>query len=90
MENTKIFQIVKNVGGMFMKIPLRIEYLLERREYLAFHLQVVEVQFCVCLTEKGADFSDTDICDSTISGCMIYAEPTTAKQNVRQYILEKL
>mgnify|MGYP000736089298 FL=1 len=60
MENTKIFQIVKNVGGMFMKIPQRIEKLLERREKLAFHLQDVEVQLTDWLTEKGADFSDTE------------------------------
>ena len=73
-----------------MKIPQRIEKLLERREKLAFHLQDVEVQLTDWLTEKGADFLNTDICDSTISGCMIYVEPTTAKQNVRQYILEKL
>lgn len=57
MENTKIFQIVKNVGGMFMKIPQRIEKLLERREKLAYHLQDVEVQLTDWLTEKGADFS---------------------------------
>ena len=50
MENTKIFQIVKNVGGMFMKIPQRIEKLLERREKLAFHLQDVEVQLTDWLT----------------------------------------
>lgn len=73
-----------------MKIPQKIEKLLERREKLAFDLLDAESQLSDWLTKKGANFSDPDIRDSTLSGCMIFIEPTTAKQNVRQYIQEKL
>lgn len=73
-----------------MKIPQKIEKLLEKREKLAYQLLAAESELTDWLSEKGADFGNPDICDSVISGCMIYAEPTVAKNNVREYILEKL
>lgn len=42
------------------------------------------------LESKGVDLSDTDIADSVLTGCMIYAEPWNAYQNVRDYIENKL
>lgn len=73
-----------------MKIPQKIEKLLEKREELAYQLSATQRELRDWLSEKGADFEDPDICDSVISGCMIYTEPTAAKNSVREYILEKL
>lgn len=42
------------------------------------------------LEENGADLTDADLRDSTISGCMIYCEPDTAKTNVMEYIEKKM
>lgn len=42
------------------------------------------------IIENGADISDSDIKDSTITGCMIFAEPGSAKRNVEDYIKNRM
>ena len=73
-----------------MKIPKYIENILNRREQLAYQLNECNVKLDYWLEKNGADFSDKDICDAVISGCMIYAEPTTAKDLIIDYIQNKL
>ena len=73
-----------------MKIPKYIENILNRREQLAYQLNECNVKLDDWLEKNGADFNDRDICDAVISGCMIYAEPTTAKDLVMDYIQNKL
>lgn len=73
-----------------MKIPKKIERLLDKRERLAYQLVEACAELDNWLESKGADFRDEKIVDSTITGCMIYCEPTTAKKNVRDYIENQL
>lgn len=73
-----------------MKIPKYIENILNKREKLAYQLNECEVKLDDWLIKNGANFSDKDICDAVISGCMIYIEPTTAKDLVIDYIQNKL
>lgn len=73
-----------------MKIPKYIEELLNKREKLAYQLNECTVKLDDWLEKNGADLMDKDICDAVISGCMIYAEPTTAKYLVMEYIRNKL
>lgn len=73
-----------------MKIPQKIEKLLERRERLAYQLMDACSKLDAWLEENGANFADEDLCDSTITGCMIYCEPDNAKTNVMDYIEKKI
>lgn len=73
-----------------MKIPKDIQKLLNKRERLAIDLMDTESKLDQWLEENGADFNDPDLTDCTITGCMIYAEPWTAKGLVMDYIREKL
>lgn len=73
-----------------MKIPKYIENILNKREQLAYQLNECNVKLDDWLEKNGADLNDEDICDAVISGCMIYAEPTTAKHLVMDYIQNKL
>lgn len=73
-----------------MKIPKYIEKLLNRREKLAYQLNACNVKLDDWLEKNGADLTDEDICDAVISGCMIYAEPTSARCLVEYYIINKL
>lgn len=73
-----------------MKIPKYIENILNKREQLAYQLNEYNVKLDDWLEKNGADLNDEDICDAVISGCMIYAEPTTAKDLVIDYIQNKL
>lgn len=73
-----------------MKIPKHVENILNKREQLAYQLSECSVKLDKWLEKNGADFNDEDICDAVITGCMIYAEPTTAKHVVIDYIQNKL
>lgn len=73
-----------------MEIPKKIERLLDRRQDLAIDLMDVSSKLDSWLEENGADLTDSDLTDSTITGCMIYAEPWNAKQNVENYIRNKM
>ena len=42
------------------------------------------------LEENGADLTDSDLRDSTISGCMIYSDPRSARINIEDYIKNKM
>lgn len=57
---------------------------------LAIDLMDVTSKLDSWLKENGADLTDADITDSTIAGCMIYTEPGNAKQNVEDYIRNKM
>lgn len=42
------------------------------------------------LINNGADLTDTDLVDSTLTGCMIYCEPGSARINVEEYIKNRM
>lgn len=73
-----------------MEIPKKIQILLDRRERLAYQLSETCHKLDTWLEENGADLTDADLCDSTITGCMIYCEPDNAKTNVEDYIRNKM
>ena len=73
-----------------MKIPKKIEKLLDKREKLATELMSVNTELDNWLESKGADLTDEDITDGVLTGCMIYAEPWTANRIVRDYVENKL
>lgn len=65
-----------------MEIPKKIEKLLDRRERLALDLISVTNELDSWLIKHGADLTDSDLTDSTLTGCMIYCEPGNARINV--------
>ena len=73
-----------------MKIPPKVQTLLDRRERLAYQLSEACCELDTWLEKNGADLTDADLCDSTITGCMIYYEPDNAKTNVMNYIEKKM
>ena len=73
-----------------MKVPKKILKLLDQRYKLAMKLTSVESELDTWLEKHGADLSDFEIVDSTVTGCMIYTEPETANQNVINYIEKRL
>lgn len=73
-----------------MEISKRIQKLLDRRKRLAMDLMSVTSELDNWLEKNGADFTDPDITDSTLTGCMIYAEPGNARINVEDYIKNKM
>lgn len=73
-----------------MEIPKRIQKLLDRRERLAMDLLSVEKEVDSWLEKNGADLTDPEITDSTLSGCMIYCEPGNAKSSVEEYIKNRM
>ena len=44
----------------------------------------------VWLEKNGADFNDSDLVDSTVTGCRIYCEPENAKSDVEDYIKNRM
>ena len=73
-----------------MKIPKKILKLLDRRYKLATKLASVENELDTWLEKHGANLSDFEIADSTVTGCMIYVDPGAANHNVINYIEERL
>lgn len=73
-----------------MKIPKKIEKILDRREKIALELMSLNAELDAWLESKGTDLSNADIRDAVTSGCMIYAEPGAANIIVREYIENKL
>ena len=73
-----------------MEIPKKIQELLERRERLAMDLLAAGCKLDTWLEKNGADLTDPDLTDSTMTGCMIYCEPGTAKSCVEDYIKNRL
>lgn len=73
-----------------MEIPKKIQKLIEKREKLALELMEVISKLDSWLEENGADLTDSDITDSTLTGCMIYCEPENARINVEDYIKNKM
>ena len=73
-----------------MEIPNKIQKLLDKRMKLAIDLMDVTNRLDSWLEQNGADLTDSDITDSTLTGCMIYAEPGNAKRNVEDYIRNKM
>ncbi len=73
-----------------MKIPKKIEKILDKRAKLALELMAVNSELDNWLESKGANLMDADIKDAVQTGCMIYAEPWTAKEIVQEYIENKL
>ena len=69
-----------------MKIPKRIQKILDRREKIAFDLIHLERELDDWLESKGVDLGDPDISDAVLSGCMIYTETDSAKSQVEDYI----
>ena len=73
-----------------MEIAKKIQKLLDRREKLAVDLMNISNQLDEWLEKHGADFTDPDLADSTITGCRIYCEPKSAKNDVENYIKNKM
>lgn len=73
-----------------MIIPWHIEQLLNKRNDLASELIEVESKLDKWIEEHGGSLMDDDIKDSVLSGCLIYAEPGTAMQNVKEYIRDRM
>lgn len=73
-----------------MKNPKRVQNLLDRREKLAMNLMSVSSELDTWLEKNGADFMDSDLVNSTLTGCMIYCEPGNAKSNIEDYIKDKM
>lgn len=73
-----------------MEIPNKIQKLINKRERLAMDLIDACARLDSWLEKNGADLTDPDITDSTISGCMIYCEPANAKSNVEDYIKNRM
>lgn len=73
-----------------MDIPKKIQKLIDRRERLAMNLISVCNELDTWLQNNGADLTDSDLTDSTLSGCMIYCEPGNAAANVEYYIRNKM
>ena len=73
-----------------MKIPKEIQSLLNERERLAMNLMSVSSKLDAWLVNNGADLTDIDLVDSTLTGCMIYCEPGSARNNVEEYIKNRM
>lgn len=73
-----------------MEIPKRVKNMLNKRERLARELNEVSGKLDAWLEENGADLTDSRLADCTVTGCMIYCEPCTAKLSVTSYIEEAL
>lgn len=73
-----------------MEIPKKIQKLLDRRERLAMDLISTTNELDSWLEKNGADLTDSELTDSTLSGCMIYCEPANAKSNVEDYIKNRM
>ena len=59
-----------------MKIPKRIDTLIDKRLLLAERLNSIDIEICEWMESKGMDLSDMG--DFTRTGCMIYCEPVEA------------
>lgn len=73
-----------------MDIPKKIQKLIDRRKRLAMNLMSACNELDAWLQNNGADLTDLDLTDSTLSGCMIYCEPGNAAANVEDYIRSKM
>ena len=72
-----------------MKIPKKIDELLKRRTRLAIQLSEVSDDLDKWLENKGFDLDESPLNDVTLSGVMIYVEPHTSEETVRQEIERK-
>lgn len=66
-----------------MEIPKYIEQLIQRREKLANKLNEVSVELGDWLKKNHISLGE----DYTLSGCMIYCEPSMAADAVREDII---
>ena len=73
-----------------MKIPKEAQDLLDKRERLAMDLMSVTSELDTWLVNNGADLTDTDLIDSTLTGCMIDCEPRNARNKVEEYIKNRM
>ena len=73
-----------------MKVPKKIEKILDRRAKIAMELMYLNTELDKWLESKGTDLTDEKINDAVLTGCMIYAEPWTANRIVRDYIENEL
>lgn len=69
-----------------MKIPKKIDKLIEKRQKLAEELNAADLVLCEWLENKGINTAMLQ--DSVATGCMMYCEPGTAANNVRKAIEE--
>lgn len=67
-----------------MKIPKRIEKLIDKRQDLAERLNSADAELCNWMERKGMNL--LEMTDFTRTGCMIYCEPDTAAMLTRDAI----
>lgn len=63
-----------------MKIPKYVQNLIIRRERLAKKLMIVSVELDEWLEKQGIPLC----ADYTVTGCMIYCEPETARECIEE------
>lgn len=73
-----------------MKVPKKIIKLLDARSKKAIEIMSIENNIDEWLIKHGANMDDVQLESSTVSGCMIYQEPYIARQNVIDYIENKM
>lgn len=74
------------MGGGYMKIPKKIDRLLQRRTRLAEDWMAVIDEIDTWIEKNGGNLSDSDVNDGVLSGAMIYFESANAEEIVRRYI----
>ena len=73
-----------------MKIPKKIQKIIDKKAQLAMELIAVSNELDTWLIKHGADLTDSDLADSTLTGCMIYCKPGNAKTNIEEYIRNRM
>ena len=73
-----------------MKIPKKIDVLLEKRVRLANQLSKLNWELESFIEENGGNLSDSDIFCGVCGHVMIYEEPEEAEDIVRDYIKTKM
>lgn len=73
-----------------MKIPKKIQKIIDKKAQLAMELIAVSNELDTWLIKHGADLTDSDLADSTLTGCMIYCEHGNAKTNIEEYIRNRM
>ena len=68
-----------------MKIPKYVENLIDKRQKLAEKLMIISCELDEWLIKNDIHMGE----EYTCTGCMIYCEPATAAQCVREDILNK-
>ena len=73
-----------------MKIPKKIDVLLQKRVKLAEQLQTLNLELEEWIESHGGDLTDNDLMCGILTHAAIYEEPEMAKDVVEIYIKTKM